>query len=220
MNFFIFLDRITLQMKLKKLVVVLIAFFALAACATFDPKTGPTGYNSVRNIPIKDKNSSKIYIIHQPWEYPTLAIKAHIYADEKKLARTFPYLITLYETNKTKARIDVYGEYCIGDYKDYGSANIILDLKPGEETYLVVTEKRSVFEIPQGGTLLSIGLAYGFCKNVESDKSAFHNIRKVSKAAWEELSNIKNPKSFNTSYITFEDKDLETARELLLKEQK
>ena len=109
----------------------------------------------------------------------------------------------------------MYGYYCLGDYKDYGSGRITLDLKQGEETYLVIREKRSVFEIP---TALVFGFI--FCENVKSDKSAFHDVRKVSKAAWEELSNIKNPKNFNTSYLAFEDKDLEAARELLLKEQK
>jgi hypothetical protein len=208
-------DILTLVMNIKKLVIILTGCFVLASCATFDPKTGSTGYNSVKNIPVKDKNSSKVYIIHQPYEYPTLTIQAQIYADEKKIARTTPYLITLYETNKPKARIDVYGYYCLGDYKDYGSGKITLDLKQGEETYLVIREKRSVFEIP---TALVFGFI--FCENVKSEKSAFHDIRKVSKTAWEELSNIKNPKSFNTSYLAFEDKDLEAARELLLKEQK
>jgi hypothetical protein len=42
-------------MNIKKLVIILIGCFALASCATFDPKTGPTGYNSVKNISIKDK---------------------------------------------------------------------------------------------------------------------------------------------------------------------
>ena len=201
-------------MKFKKLVLVLCGCIALASCATFDPKIGPTGYNSVKNIPIKDKSSSKIFIIHQPYEWPTLAIKSHVYVDEKLFARTLPYLMTMYETKQPKVQIDVYGEYCSEKVKDYGSSKIILDLKPGEETYLVIREKRSVFEVP---TALVFGLI--FCNGVENDKSAYHDIRKVSKAAWEELSNIKNPKSFNTSYITFEDKDLDAARELLFKEQ-
>jgi hypothetical protein len=202
-------------MKFKKLVLVLCGCIALASCATFDPKIGPTGYNSVKNIPVKDKSSSKIFIIHQPYEWPTLAIKSHVYVDGKLFARTLPYLMTMYETKQPKVQIDVYGEYCSEKVKDYGSSKIILDLKPGEENYLVIREKRSVFEVP---TALVFGLI--FCNGVENDKSAYHDIRKVSKAAWEELSNIKNPKSFNTSYITFEDKDLEAARELLLKEQK
>jgi hypothetical protein len=202
-------------MKFKKLVLVLCGCIALASCATFDPKIGPTGYNSVKNIPVKDKSSSKIFIIHQPYEWPTLAIKSHVYVDEKLFARTLPYLMTMYETKQPKVQIDVYGEYCSEKVKDYGSSKIILDLKPGEENYLVIREKRSVFEVP---TNLVFGLI--FCNGVENDKSAYHDIRKVSKAAWEELSNIKNPKSFNTSYITFEDKDLEAARELLLKENK
>jgi hypothetical protein len=202
-------------MKFKKLVLVLCGCIALASCATFDPKIGPTGYNSVKNIPVKDKSSSKIFIIHQPYEWPTLAIKSHVYVDEKLFARTLPYLMTMYETKQPKVQIDVYGEYCSEKVKDYGSSKIILDLKPGEENYLVIREKRSVFEVP---TTLVFGLI--FCNGVENDKSAYHDIRKVSKAAWEELSNIKNPKSFNTSYITFEDKDLEAARELLLKENK
>jgi hypothetical protein len=202
-------------MKFKKLVLVLCGCIALASCATFDPKIGPTGYNSVKNIPVKDKSSSKIFIIHQPYEWPTLAIKSHVYVDGKLFARTLPYLMTMYETKQPKVQIDVYGEYCSEKVKDYGSSKIILDLKPGEENYLVIREKRSVFEVP---TALVFGLI--FCNGVENDKSAYHDIRKVSKAAWEELSNIKNPKSFNTSYITFEDKDLEAARELLLKENK
>ncbi len=202
-------------MKFKKLVLVLCGCIALASCATFDPKIGPTGYNSVKNIPVKDKSSSKIFIIHQPYEWPTLAIKSHVYVDEILFARTLPYLMTMYETKQPKVQIDVYGEYCSEKVKDYGSSKIILDLKPGEENYLVIREKRSVFEVP---TALVFGLI--FCNGVENDKSAYHDIRKVSKAAWEELSNIKNPKSFNTSYITFEDKDLEAARELLLKENK
>jgi hypothetical protein len=215
MTFFIIPNTLALEMKIKKLVIVLIGCFALASCATFDPKTGPTGYNSVKNIPVKNKNSSKIYIIHQPYEYPTLTIQAQIYADEKKIARTTPYLKTLYETNKPKAIINVYGYYCPSDYKDYGSEKISLDLKQGEETYLVIREKRSVFEIPQ-----TLVFGYLFCETVKKDKSAFHDIRKVSKAAWDELANIKNPKNYNTSYLAFEDKDLEAARELLLKEQK
>ncbi len=209
--------RLTLEMKLKKLVVLLIGCFTLVSCATFDPKIGPTGYNSVKNIPIKDKSSSKIYIIHQPYEWPTLAIKSHVHVDGKLFARTLPYLVTLYETKQPKVQIDVYGEYCsTGEkVKDYGSSKLLLDLRPGDETYLVIREKRTVFEVP---TNLVFGLV--FCNGVESDKSAYHDIRKVSKAAWDELSNIRNPKSYNTSYITFEDKDLEAARELLLKEQK
>jgi hypothetical protein len=217
MTLFIVLVRIALDMNIKKLVIVLVGCFALASCATFDPKIGPTGYNSVKNISIKDKNSSKIFIIHQPYEWPTLAIKSHVYVDGKLFARTLPYLVTLYETKQPKVQIDVYGEYCsTGEkVKDYGSSKILLDLKPGEDTYLVIREKRTVFEVP---TALVFGLI--FCNGVESDKSAYHDIRRVSKAAWDELSNIKNPKSFNTSYITFDDKDLEAARELLLKEQK
>ena len=217
MTFFIPLIRITLEMRLKKLVLILISCFALASCATFDPKIGPTGYNSVKDIQIKDKSSSKIYIIHQPYEWPTFSVKSHVYADGKLFARTLPFLVTLFETKQPKVQIDVYGEYCSAadKVKDYGSAKILLDLKPGEETYLVIRDKRNVFEVP---TNLIFGLV--FCNTIENDKSAYHEIRKVSKVVWDELSNIKNPKNYHTSYITFEDNDLETARELLLKEQK
>ena len=119
-----------------------------------------------------------------------------------------PFLITLYETKQPKVQIDIYREYCSTgeNVKDYGSSKILLDLKPGEENYLVIREKRNVFQVP---TDLLFGLI--FCNGVESDKSAFHDIRKVSKAAWDELSNIKK------KYMIFEDKDLEAARELLLK---
>ena len=198
-------------MNIKKLVIVLAGCLALASCVTFDPKIGPTGYNSVKNISIKDKSSSKIFIIHQPYEWPTLGIKSHVYVDGKLFARTQPFLVTLYETKQPKVQIDIYGEYCstAENVKDYGSSKILLDLKPGEENYLVIREKRNVFQVP---TALVFGLI--FCNGVENDKSAYHDIRKVSKAAWDELSNIKN------KYLTFEDKDLEAARELLLKEQK
>jgi len=61
MTRFIFIDILALEMRLKKLVLVLIGFFALASCASFNPKLGPTGYKSINEITIKDKNSGKIY---------------------------------------------------------------------------------------------------------------------------------------------------------------
>jgi hypothetical protein len=51
--------------------------------------------------------------------------------------------------------------------------------------------------------------------NIRTAKLTFYHIT-VNSTCYA----IKNPKSFNTSYITFDDKDLEAARELLLKEQK
>ena len=47
----------------------------------------------------------------------------------------------------------------------YVDGKITLDLKQGEETYLVIREKRSVFEIP---TALVFGFV--FCENVKSEK--------------------------------------------------
>jgi hypothetical protein len=157
-------------MKFKKLVLVLCGCIALASCATFDPKIGPTGYNSVKNIPVKDKSSSKIFIIHQPYEWPTLAIKSHVYVDEKLFARTLPFIITLYETKQPKVQIDIYGEYCSTgeNVKDYGSSKILLDLKPGEENYLVIREKRNVFQVPTDLLfgLIFCSLGFTFCVTV------------------------------------------------------
>jgi hypothetical protein len=39
MTLFIIRDRLALEMKIKKLVIIFIGCFALASCATFDPKT-------------------------------------------------------------------------------------------------------------------------------------------------------------------------------------
>ena len=185
MTRFIFIDRLALEMMIKKLVIILIGCFTLASCVSFDPKRGPTGYKSINEITIKDKNSSKIYLIHQYYEFPGFPIKAKIYFDEKYIGRTWPELIKLHETNKSKAIIEVYGEYCAEDeYKKYGSAKINLDLKPGDEHYLVVREKYTAFEAAVGGTPIGWAIAYAFCKNVESNKTSFHEIRKVSKEAW------------------------------------
>lgn len=206
-------------MRLKKLVLILISCFVLASCATFDPARHPTGYKSVNDIPIKDKNNSKVYIAHQYYEFPGFPIRAKIYADEKYIGRTFPDLMLLHETNKPKTTIEVYGEYCAEDeYKKYGSAKINLDLKSGDEHYLVVREKYTAFEAATGGNIISWAITYAFCKNVESNKTSFHEIRKVSKEAWTEISKTKS-KAVMGAY-DYKDEELKAARDYLLKEQK
>ena len=203
-------------MRFKKLVLVFIGCFALVSCVAFDPKRGPTGYKSINEITIKDKNSSKIYLIHQYYEFPGFPIKAKIYFDEKYIGRTWPELIKLHETNKSKAIIEVYGEYCAEDeYKKYGSAKINLDLKPGDEHYLVVREKYTAFEAAVGGTPIGWAIAYAFCKNVESNKTSFHEIRKVSKEAWTEISKTKSKAVAGT--YDYKDEELKAAREEQLK---
>ena len=198
-------------MKIKKLVIIFIGCFALASCASFDPKRHPTGYKSINEIPIKDKNNSKIYIVHQYYEFPGFPIKAKIYADDKYIGKTFPELILLYESNKTKNTIEVYGEWCAEDeYKKYGSAKISLDLKPGDEHYLVVREKYTAFEATVGGNPISWAITYAFCKNVESNKTSFHEIRKVSKEAWTEISKTKS-KAIAGTY-DYKDEELKAAR--------
>ena len=216
MTRFIFIDILALEMMIKKLVIILIGCFTLASCASFDPKRGPTGYKSINEIPIKDKNSSKIYLIHQYYEFPGFPIKAKIYFDEKYIGRTWPELIKLYETNKSKAIIEVYGEYCAEDeYKKYGSAKINLDLKPGDEHYLVIRERYTAFEAAVGGNVISWAIAYAFCKNVESNKTSFHEIRKVSKEAWTEISKTKSKAVAGT--YDYKDEELKAAREEQLK---
>lgn len=203
-------------MKLKKLVLVFIGFFALASCVAFDPKRGPTGYKSINEIQIKDKNSSKIYLVHQYYEFPGFPIKARIYFDDKYIGRTWPELIKLHETNKSKTVVEVYGEYCAEDeYKKYGSAKINLDLKPGDEHYLVIRERYTAFEAAVGGNVISWAIAYAFCKNVESNKTSFHEIRKVSKEAWTEISKTKSKAVAGT--YDYKDEELKAAREEQLK---
>ena len=198
-------------MKIKKLVIILIGFFTLVSCSTFDPKWGPTGYKSINEIPIKDKNSSKIYIVHQYYEFPGYPIKAKIYVDDKYIGRTFPELMLLHESNKTKNTIEVYGEWCADDeFKKYGSAKINLDLKPGDEHYLVVREKYTAFEAAVGGNPLSWAITYAFCKNVESNKTSFHEIRKVSKEAWTEISKTKSKAAMGA--YDYKDEELKAAR--------
>lgn len=197
-------------MIIKKF-VILFLLFGLYSCATPNPQTYYTGYKSISEIPVKDKNSSKVYILHQPYEFPGRPIKALIYADDKFIGRTFPDLILMYETNKPKVRLDAYGYYCTGDVKDYGSGKINLDVKPGEDTYVVLRETRTAFEIP---TALVFVLTW--CSSVESNKSAYHEFRKVSKEAWMELSKIK---SNSPGIGKYEDNDLKAAREYFSKEQ-
>ena len=214
MTRFIFIDILALEIMIKKFVIILIGCFTLASCVSFDPKKGPTGYKSINEIPIKDKNSSKIYLIHQYYEFPGFPIKAKIYFDEKYIGRTWPELIKLHETNKSKAIIEVYGEYCAEDeYKKYGSAKINLDLKPGDEHYLVVREKYTAFEAAVGGTPIGWAIAYAFCKNVESNKTSFHEIRKVSKEAWTEISKTKSKPPMGTYEVyEYKDEELKAAR--------
>jgi len=205
-------------MKFKKLVLVLVGCFALASCATFNPKIEPTGYKLVSEIPIKDKNSSKIYLIHQYYEFPGFPIKARVYVDEKYIGRTLPELILLHETSKTKANVEIYGEWCSEEFKKYGSAKLTLELKPADEHYLVIREKYSAFEGPAiGGNLLSWGAFYIFCSNVENNKTSFHEIRKVSKDAWTEISKTKSKASFGA--YDYKDENLKAAREYFLKEE-
>lgn len=216
-TFFICLGRIPLDMSIKKIVIIIVSCFTLVSCASFDPKNHPTGFQSINDVSIKDKNSSKIYIVHQPYEFPGLPIKAEVYLDDKKIGRTMPALLLVQETNKQKIRMDVYGAWCSTEYKDYGSAKLNIDLKQGEDAYVVIREKRTAFEVPVGGTIIHAALMYGFCKNVESDKSAFHELRKISKEAWTEISKTKN--SAGNGY-TYKDEELKAAREYLLKENK
>ena len=219
MTLFIILARLASEMKIKKLVIILIGCFALSSCATFDPNRYPTGYKSTNEILIKDKNSSKIYIVHQFYEFPGYPIKTKIYADDKYIGRTFPELILLYESNKSKTTIEVYGEWCAEDeFKKYGSAKINLDLKPGDENYLVVREKYTAFEAAVGGNPISWAITYAFCKNVESNKTSFHEIRKVSKEAWTEISKTKSKAAMGV--YEYKDEELKAAREYLLKQQK
>jgi len=211
MTLFIISNRLALKMKVKKLVIILIGCFTLASCVSFDPKRHPTGYKSINEIPIKDKNNSKIYIAHQYYEFPGFPIKAKIYADDKYIGRTLPELILFHESNKSKTAIEVYGEYCAEDeYKKYGSVKINLDLKPGDEHYLVVREKYTAFEAAVGGTPIGWAIAYAFCKNVESNKTSFHEIRKVSKEAWTEISKTKS-KAIPGTY-DYKDEELKAAR--------
>jgi hypothetical protein len=211
MTLFIADDRLSLEMKLKKLVLILIGCFTLVSCASFDPKWGPTGYKSINEIPVKDKNSSKIYLIHQYYEFPGFPIRARIYVDDKYIGRTLPELIKLHESNKSKTTVEIYGEYCAEDeFKKYGSAKINLDLKPGDEHYLVIREKYTAFEAAVGGNVISWAVAYAFCKNVESNKTAFHEIRKVSKDAWTEISKTKS-KAVAGAY-EYKDEELKAAR--------
>ena len=199
-------------MKLKKLVLVLTGCFTLVSCASFDPKWGPTGYKSINEIPIKDKNSSKIYLVHQYYEFPGHPISTRIYIDDKYIGRTSPELIKLHESNKSKTTIEVYGEWCAADeYKKYGAAKINLDLKPGDEHYLVVREKYTAFEAAVGGNPLSWAVTYVFCKNVESNKTSFHEIRKVSKEAWTEISKTKSKHMAGGGY-EYKDEELKAAR--------
>jgi hypothetical protein len=206
-------------MNIKKLVIILIGCFTLVSCATFDPNRHPTGYKYTNEIPIKDKNSSKIYIVHQYYEFPGYPIKAKIYVDDKYIGRTFPELMLLHESNKTKNTIEVYGEWCAEDeFKKYGSAKINLDLKPGDEHYLVIREKYTAFEAAVGGNPLSWAITYAFCKNVESNKTSFHEIRKVSKEAWTEIFKTKSKAAMGA--YDYKDEELKAAREYLSKEQK
>ena len=207
-------------MMIKKLVIVLIGCFTLASCATFNPSTEPTGYKSINEIPIKDKSSSKIYLVHQYYEFPGYPIRARIYVDDKYIGRTFPELILLHETNKTKANIEIYGEWCSSDeFKKYGSAKLNLDLKPADEHYLVIKEKYSAFEGPTvGGTIFSMATFYVFCSNVENNKTSFHEIRKVSKEAWTEISKTKSIGGFGA--YDYKDENLKAARDYFLKEEK
>jgi len=215
MTRFIFIDILALEIMIKKLVIILIGCFTLASCVSFDPKRGPTGYKSINEIPIKDKNSSKIYLVHQYYEFPGHPISTRIYVDDKYIGRTSPELIKLHESNKSKITIDIYGEWCAADeYKKYGSAKINLDLKPGDEHYLVVREKYNAFEGPTvGGTPISWALTYAFCKNVESNKTSFHEIRKVSKEAWTEISKTKSKPPMGTYEVyEYKDEELKAAR--------
>jgi hypothetical protein len=216
MTLFIISDRLALEMKIKKLVIILIGCFALVSCSTFDPKWGPTGYKSINEIPIKDKNSSKVYLVHQYYEFPGHPISTRIYVDEKYIGRTSPELIVLHESNKPKITIDIYGEWCAADeYKKYGSAKVNLDLKPGDEHYLVVREKYTAFEAAVGGNPLSWAVTYVFCKNVESNKTSFHEIRKVSKEAWTEISKTKSKAAMGA--YDYKDEELKAARNEQLK---
>ena len=53
-------------MKLKKLVLILVGCFTLVSCATFDPSRHYDGYQSINQLPISNKYSSKFYVLHQP----------------------------------------------------------------------------------------------------------------------------------------------------------
>jgi hypothetical protein len=198
-------------MKLKKLILILISCFTLASCATFDPKRHYDGYQSINQIPISNKDSSKVYILHQPVEGLAHPMVAIVYADGKYVGRTFPGLMLLHETNNSKVNLDVYSNtWCADeDYKIYGSGKINIDIKKGDDVYLVVTESRGTFEVPK-----SLIFAYIFCEQVKSDKSAFHKIRKVSKDAWMELSKSgsSSPDAFLGTY-KYKDEELKATRE-------
>jgi hypothetical protein len=94
-------------------------------------------------------------------------------------------------------------------------AMMALDLKPGDEHYLVVREKYTAFEAAVGGTPIGWAIAYAFCKNVESNKTSFHEIRKVSKEAWTEISKTKSKAVAGT--YDYKDEELKAAREEQLK---
>lgn len=198
-------------MRLKKLVLILIGCFALTSCATFDPKRHFDGYQSFNQLPVSNKYNSKVYILHQPVETLAHPMVGILYADGKYVGRTFPGLMLLHETNNSKVNFDVYSNtWCFDDdYKIYGSGKISVDLKKGEDIYLVVTESRGTFEVPK-----SLIFAYIFCDQVKKDKSAFHIIRKVSKEAWEEMSKkiSSGPDAFFGTY-KYKDEELKATRE-------
>lgn len=199
-------------MSFKNLAFLLVLCIGVYSCATPNPKNYFTGYNSINDIPIKDKNSSKVYILHQPHEFPGRPIRAFVYADGKLIGKTFPDLILMYETNKPKVRLDVYGEYCFDDYKNYGSGTITLDVKPGENSYVVLRETHNVFEVPT-----ALLFVMPWCSNIEKDKSAFHEFRKVSKEAWTELS---NQKTHNPGIGGYKYEDLKAARDYFNQQNK
>ena len=198
-------------MKLKKLVLILVGCFTLVSCATFDPSRHYDGYQSINQLPISNKYSSNVYVLHQPVEGLAHPMVGIVYADGKYLGRTFPGLILLHETNNSKVNFDVYSNtWCADDdYKIYGSGKISVDLKKGEDVYFVLTESRGTFEVPK-----SLIFAYIFCEQVKKDKSAFHTIRKVSKEAWMELlkTGSSSPDAFFGMY-KYKDEELKATRE-------
>ena len=74
----------------------------------------------------------------------------------------------------------------------------------------MVREKYTAFEAAVGGTPIGWAIAYAFCKNVESNKTSFHEIRKVSKEAWTEISKTKS-KAIPGTY-DYKDEELKAAR--------
>ena len=202
-------------MKLKKLVLILVGCFTLVSCATFDPSRHYDGYQSINQLPISNKYSSKVYVLHQPVEGLAHPMVGIVYADGKYVGRTFPGLMLLHETNSSKVNFDVYSNtWCFDeDYKTYGSGKISVDLKKGEDVYLVLTESRGTFEVPK-----SLIFAYVFCEQVKKDKSAFHTIRKVSKEAWTEFTKSKSsgPDAFWGTY-NYKDEELKATREYMQK---